>query len=173
MKSFFTGAIALSCVAALVAVAVLSVLGVAAPSVMLFIALLGIALLLAATLRWTWRDLPALPLRRGLAPAALAVLGVLALAACATAPAKQGTSLSAAQDGVAAAITIVHQAYTQGIISKAQVRKADQLADEADDASLAARKAYASGDATTAQGALGQLAALLVEIIALEKPQAQ
>ncbi len=103
--------------------------------------------------------------------AGVAVAGALALSACVTAQPDEGRALAAAQDAVAAAAQGVHQAYVAGVISKVQVQKAAQLVDLADAASIAARKAYASGDASSAAGALAQLTALTAEIIALEKPQ--
>lgn len=99
-----------------------------------------------------------------------ALLAALALSACATAPTDEGRALSAAQDAVAAAAQGVHSAYASGLISKAQVAKAAALVDQADDLSLAARKAYAAGDAATTQGEIAQIATLATEIVALEKP---
>jgi hypothetical protein len=96
---------------------------------------------------------------------------LMMVAACATAQSDEGKGLAAAQDAVAAAAQGVHQAYTTGVISKAQVVKAAALVDQADQLSIAARAAYASGDATTATGEITQIATLATEIVALEKPQ--
>jgi hypothetical protein len=103
--------------------------------------------------------------------ALLVAAAALALTACATAPANEGKGLAAAQDAVAAAVQGVHQAYASGLITKAQAQKADALVDQADDASRAARIAYAAGDSTTYVGAIAQLTTLATEIVALEKPQ--
>jgi hypothetical protein len=104
--------------------------------------------------------------RRLIASIALAT----SLAACATAPATEGQSLAAAQDAVAAALQGVHLAYAQGIVPKANVIKAAKLGDQADDASIAARRAYAAGDASTAAGMVQQIGTLATEIVALERP---
>jgi hypothetical protein len=102
---------------------------------------------------------------------AIAILGALTLTACATAPATEGQTIAAAQDAVAAAAQGVHQAYVAGVISKAQVQAADELADQADNLSIAARQAYAAGDASTAQGDIAQIATLANELLLMEKPQ--
>ena len=103
---------------------------------------------------------------RRIIPALLAI-GLLT-ASCASGQATEGKDLAAAQTAVATAVQGVHSAYVAGLISKANVQAADKLADRADDISKAARAAYAAGDATTAQGAITQLATLASQIVALE-----
>jgi len=105
--------------------------------------------------------------------ALVALCAALALAGCATAQLNEGQGLSAAQDAVASAASAVHTAYAAGVISKAQVVKATALVDQADTLSLAARQAYAAGDASTAQGDITQIVTLAATIAALKTEQSQ
>lgn len=98
----------------------------------------------------------------------LLAASALALSACATAQSDEGKGLSAAQDAVAAAASGVHAAYVAGVIPKAQVVKAAALVDQADALSIAARQAYAAGDASTALGAIAQITTIATELVALE-----
>lgn len=103
--------------------------------------------------------------------ALLIAVTCLGLVACATTSTNTGKGLSAAQDGVAAAAQGVHQAYINGVVSKAQVAQAAKLVDQADDLSKVARSAYATGDVNTYEGAITALASITAQIVALEKPQ--
>lgn len=99
------------------------------------------------------------------------VLVLILLQACATTSLTAGRTLAAAQSAVAAAAQGVHKAYADGVISQAQVQKADALVDQADDLSKVARTAYAAGNASTAQGAINQITTIAAEIVALETAQ--